>query len=110
MAILDFEAYKLEYLQEGRGSYDENGDFSHTPDVWVCVGRVNAVPAGRNNVIQLPDGSMETFSFTIIIHNPRCREYHYGERLLLKTVFGKEVRELTVKGFSRYQHQCKIFA
>ncbi len=110
MGVLDFNAYRLEYLIEGKGYYDENGDYQPAADKWVCVGRCNAVPAGRLNVINLPDGIKETFSFTIIIHNPRCREFSYGERLRLTTVCGCEQKLLTVKGFARYQHQCKIFA
>ena len=110
MGVLDFNAYKLEYLQEGNGYYDDNGDYHHEEDKWHCVGRCNAVPAGRNNVINLPDGIKETFSFTIIIHNPRCREFKYGDRIRLTTVFGCEKIPLTVKGFARYQLQCKIFA
>ena len=109
MSILDFEAYELEYLQEGNGHYDENGDYHLGEDTWVHVGKVNAVPAGGMRVIALPDGQMETYSFTIIIHNPRCREFKYGEKLRLTTVFGKEQLILTVKGFARYQLQCKIY-
>ena len=110
MGVLDFNAYSLEYLQEGAGYYDDNGDYHPGEDIWVSIGRCNAVPAGRNNVINLPDGMKVTFSFTIILHNPRSREFRYGERLRLTTVFGNEQIDLTVKGFARYQHQCKIFA
>ena len=110
MAILDFEAYNLELLEEGTGYYDENGDYHFAESQWINIGKCNAVPAGRNNVINLPDGSMETFSFTIHLHDPRSREFKYGERIRLTTVFGSEQIGLVVKGFARYQHQCKIFA
>lgn len=109
MAVLDFEAYELEYLCEGKAEYDENGDLYKAQDKWVYLGRCNAVPAGSNNVIQLPDGRAVTFSFTINAHCPCSYEFKYGERLRLTTVFGKETKELTVKGFARYQHQIKIF-
>lgn len=111
MGVLDFEAYKLEYLQEGTsGYYDNDGNYHRGTEKWISVGRCNATPAGINNIIRLPDGQKESFSFTIIIHNPRSREYMYGERLRLTTVFGCETIDLTVKGFARYQHFCKIFA
>ena len=109
MAILGFKEYRLEYLQEGVGHYDENGIYHLGQDIWVSVGRCDAVPAGRNNIIQLPDGSTESFSFTIGNLNPRGREFKYGERIRL-TVLGQEHINLTVKGFARYQHQCKIWA
>ena len=112
MAVLDFNAYELEYLIEGQGYYDENGDYHAGVSEWVCYGRCNAVPAGRNNVIGLPneDGKKVTFSFTIILHNPVSREFKYGEKIRLKTIKGMETIELTVKGFARYQHQCKVYA
>jgi len=110
MGILDFEAYSLEYLQEGVGYYDANGDYNPGEEKWVCAGRCNAVPAGARNIINLPDGQAETFSFNIHIHDPRCREFQYGERIRLTTPFGMEKISLTVKHFARYQHQCKIYA
>lgn len=110
MAVLDFEAYKLEYFVEGEGFYDDNGDYHGEEGTWVSFGECNAVPAGRNNIVVLPDGRQETFSFTIHIHDPKGREFKYGEKLRLTTVFGKETIDLTVKGFARYQHQCKVYA
>lgn len=113
MSVLDFEAYVLEYYVEGQGDgYDENGDYTPAEGKWVRFGRCNAVPAGRNNVIGLPnqDGKQITFSFTIILHNPMAKEFAYGDRIRLTTVNGKEKKELTVKGFARYQWQCKIYA
>lgn len=110
MGILDFDAYSLEYLQEGEGYYDDDGRYHKAEDIWVSLGRCNAVPGGINSVIVLPDGQKEKFSFQIILHNPRCREFKYGETIRLTTVFGSEVHELSVKGFARYQHQAKIWA
>ena len=112
MPVLDYNAYELELFDEGRHYYDDNGDLVRESGGWRRIGRCNAVPAGRNNVINLPneDGKAVSFSFTIILHNPDSREFQFGERIRLKTVHSKEVRELTVKGFARYQHQCKIYA
>ena len=110
MGVLDFEAYELEYLSQNGGRYNASGDYVKGSDEWVNVGRCNAVPAGRNNVIGIPDGQTTTFSFTIILHDPNSREYKYGERLRLKTINGSETIDLTVKGFARYQYQCKIYA
>lgn len=110
MSILDFEAYGLEYLKRGEGYYDNNGDYHIGNDEWISVGRCDAVPAGSRNIVNLPDGQMETFSFVIHIHNPKSREFKYGESIRLTTPFGCEQHTLTVKHFARYQHQCKIYA
>ena len=113
MPILDFEAYKLSYYVESEGHYDEeDGHYEAAEGRWVCCGRCNAVPAGRNNLIGLPDGDgrQVMFSYTIILHNPASREFMYGEKIRLTTIRGMETKELTVKGFARYQHQCKIYA
>ena len=108
MSVLDFKGYSLEYFQEGVGSYDENGDYQKDAGVWVSVGKCDAVPAGRNNVIQLPDGTKIAYSFTIYLSS-KVREFHYGERLRLK-ILGRETKELKVVGFARYQHQSKVWA
>ena len=112
MAILDFNAYNLEYYAEAQGDYDEEGDYVGAGGEWIEWGRCNAVPAGRNNLITLPDkdGQQTTFSFTIILHDPKAREFVFGERIRLTTIGGMETHELTVKGFARYQHQCKVYA
>ena len=110
MGVLDFNAYSLEYFVEGVGSYDNDGDYHPAEGEWVKYGRCNAVPAGGNRLITLPDGQQEAFSFTIILHEPLSREFKYGERLRLTTVNGMETIELVVKGFARYQYQCKIYA
>ena len=110
MSVLDFNAYRLEYLTNKEGWYDDDGDYHPSMEEWVCMGRCNAVPSGVNNVITLPDGRMERFSFTITLHDPCAREFAYGEKLRLTTIKGMEQRELTVKGFARYQHQCKVYA
>lgn len=110
MGVLDFNAYRLEYLHRGSGYYDEHGDYHPGNEIWVSVGCCNAVPAGRSNVINLPDGAKETFSFVIILHTSRSREFKYGENIRLTTINGMEKIDLVVKGFARYQHQCKVYA
>jgi len=109
MGILSMKAYFLEYLRETSGYYDEHGDYVQGSHEWVDLGKCDAVPAGRNNTIQLPDGVTDTFSFTISNLPRNCREFHKGERIRL-TALGREKIELEVKGFARYQLQCKIWA
>lgn len=110
MPNISFTAYSLEYFIEGKGYYDDNGDYHKQEGVWKKVGRCNAVPSGHDNVITLPDGHTETFSFMICVKNPRLREFKYGEKLRLTTVSGMEKKILTVRGFARYQLHCDIYA
>ncbi len=110
MAILDFEPYRLNYLVEEEGYYDANGDYHNGEKHWECIGRCNAQQSGGYQVITLPDGSDERYSFTIWVHNTFLREFKRGEKIRLITVHGCERIELTVKGFSRHQTHCKIYA
>lgn len=110
MGILDFEAYWLEYLQETtEGYYDDNGDYQPGEEQWQTFGRVNAAPPSGPNRITLPDGHQDTFSFSIHIHNPRCREFYCGEKIRLTNPYGEKFN-LTVKGFARHQTTCIIKA
>ena len=110
MGVLNFEAYWLEYTQKvSEGFYDENGDYAPGDEVWVPLGRVNAAPPSGPNIINLPDGHTDTFSYTIHIHNPRCRDFHHGDKIRITDPYG-EKRTLTVKGFARHQNKCIITA
>lgn len=100
--------YTLEYQKVTKGTYDIKGDYQNGSSEWVSIGKCDAVPAGRNNVIQLPDGKTETFSYVIRSLSPECREFKYGEKLRLS--FGGQIIYLSVKGFARYQLQSKIWA
>jgi len=110
MGVLDFTAYELHRLKEAEGYYDDDGIYHDAEDKWICMGKCNAQQSGGYRVIGLPDGSTETYSFTIIVHNPHCREFKYGERIKLTTMRGREEVPLTVKGFSRHYNFCKIYA
>ena len=108
MGILDFEAYELQYLQETKkGFYDDNGDYQPGEEQWQPFGRVNAQPITGPASVNIPDGHTDKFSFSIHIHNPRCREFRHGEKIRLTNPFGEEYL-LTVKGFARHQNKCII--
>lgn len=110
MPTINFAAYHLEYYEEKKGYYDDNGDYHKAEGIWRRVGQCNAVPAGQKNIITLPDGKEERYSFMVCVKNPRLREFQYGEKIRLTTVGGKEKIILTVRGFARYQLHCDIYA
>ena len=110
MGVLNFEAYWLEYSQEtSEGYYDDNGDYQPGEEEWLSYGKVNAQPMTGPTPITLPDGHTDTFSFTIHIHNPRCMDFHHGQKIRLTTPYGNKF-VLTVKGIARHQTKYIIQA
>lgn len=108
MPILDFRAYRLERYIEGSVSYNADGDAVTKEGEWKYVCRCNAVPAGQMRQIPLPDGQLETYSYTLNLPVD-VEEFKYGERIRL-SFQDYPAQVLTVKGFHRYQHQCKLWA
>lgn len=111
MPILDMKPHVLEVLTVTGEYEDENGDFHEGKEEWMELGECDAVPAGPANQITLPDGIVLQYSY--VIYLPKyTREFHTGERVRV-CFFGKrcvsERKEFSVKGFHRYQHQCKMW-
>ena len=112
MAVLDLAAHTLEYLVNANGYVDEEtGDYIKGSSTWVeNYAKCDLVPAGKANTITLPDGQVEPYSYTIYNLPRDCREFAYGEKIRIKMSGNQnDVREFSVKGFHRYQLQCKIW-
>ena len=113
MAVLDLSAHVLEYLEAVSEGHNDRttGDWVAGTEQWVTdYCKCDIVPAGQANTIPIPDGQVETYSYTIYGLPSSCRDFKYGDRIRVK-MFGSndDVREFTVKGFHRYQMQCKIW-
>lgn len=109
MAVLNFAAHVLDYKEETQGYEDENGDWHQGKEEWVvnyCM--CDIVPAGKANVITIPDGTTQNYSHTIYNLPRTCREFKYGDTIRIK-FYGKEERVFKVLGFHRYQLQSKIW-
>lgn len=109
MAVLNFAAHTIDYLHVTDGFEDDNGDYVQGSEEWVenyC--KCDIVPAGKANVITIPDGSAKNYSYTIYNLPRACRDFEYGDKIRVK-LFGNEVKEFVVLGFHRYQLQCKIW-
>ena len=109
MSVLDFSPHVLDYLVRGKGYTNEDGDFIMDSDTWVedyC--KCDVVPAGKANTITTIDGQVEPYSYTIYNLPRYCRKFKYGDKVRIK-FFGCEKKEFTVKGFHRYQLQCKMW-
>jgi hypothetical protein len=113
MAVLNRTAHIFEYLSAKSEGYRDRatGDWVDGKEEWVTnYCKCDIVPAGKANQITIPDGQVETYSYTIYSLPKSCREFKYGDKIRIK-FFGSEddVKEFTVKGFHRYQMQCKIW-
>ena len=109
MAVLDFVAHTLDYMHVTEGYEDENGDWHKGTKEWVenyC--KCDIVPAGKANIITIPDGTTQNYSYAIYNLPRTCRKFEYGDTIRIK-LYGQEEREFKVLGFHRYQLQCKIW-
>lgn len=108
MAVLDFRSSYFDYLIEGLAVKDEDGFITKGEPTWVNKYMTcNIVPAGQANQITMPDGTVETYSYTIHA-STRCRDFKYGDKIRIH-VLGGEGEIKSVKGFHRYQLQTKIW-
>lgn len=109
MSLLDFHASKLYRQTKAEGYVDENGDYHPAESSWKFECSCDVVPTGEANKIAIPDGQVETYSYTIY-NIPVCtKKFKYGDFIKL-VLLGGETATLKVKGFHRYQYQCKIWA
>ena len=111
MPILKMKPHILEVLAITDGYEDENGDYHEGHEEWVKLCKCDAVPAGAAREITLPDGTVLQYSYTIYLPKNTC-EFHTGAKVRVN-FFGngtlQEKKEFSVKGFHRYQHQCKMW-
>lgn len=110
MAVLNFKPHTLEYEVKEGGHVDKTtGDYIKGSSKWLPYCRCDAVPNGKANTITIPDGSVQTYSYTISNLPKDCREFKYGDKIRISFYNGSETKEFTVLGFHRYQLQCKIW-
>lgn len=107
MAVLILKPHKLQYLIVEAGYEDANGDYHEGNSSWSEAIECDAVPAsGSANEIQFEDGMVRKYSFTCYL-NPNSRNFKIGERIRLYR--NNFYHEYEVKGFQRYQLQCKLW-
>lgn len=109
MGVLNFAAHTLDYKIVKQGYEDEKGDWHKGDEKWVedyC--RCDIVPAGKANVITIPDGTTQNYSYTIYNLPRTCRKFEYGDTIRIK-LYGQDSMEFKVLGFHRYQLQCKVW-
>lgn len=109
MGLLSFHASKLYRQVRVDGFTDDNGDYHPGKTEWEFCCDCDVVPAGEANKIVIPDGSMDYYSYTVYNLPVGIRKFEYGDFIRLILLDGEEVI-IKVKGFHRYQLQCKLWA
>lgn len=109
MAVMNFAAHTLSYKEVEPGHEDKNGDWVQGSERWVedyC--KCDIVPAGKANVITLPDGSVQSYTYSIYNLPKTCKNFEYGDTIKL-SFYGRDEKVFKVLGFHRYQLQCKMW-
>ena len=108
MSILSMKPHKLFTSYITDGYEDENGYYHEGTEEWSEYMKCDIVPAsGKKDVITYEDGREQAYQYTLYLDTD-CRDFVYGERVKM-LYFGKETTVYKVLGFSRFQHQCKIY-
>lgn len=106
MAVLVMKKHRLSYLCQTDGYEDENGDYHEGTSEWRGYIPCNAVPAGKAAERTFEDGKVRAYSYTVNLNIDF--DLKIGDRVQIEFGDGK-VRQFGVKGFHRYQLQCKIW-
>ena len=91
-----------------KGYVDANGNKHPGTTTYDKYMKCDVVPAGQSNEKDFGDGILQTYTYTIYVYDKKCKDFELGEKIkFLKD--GVLSKEFLVKGFHRYQHQCKIW-
>ena len=108
MAVLNKNPHRLQYLVSTISGYDDdNGDYHLGEEHWEGDIPCDAVPSGKAEEKVFEDGVLRIYSYTVYLPY-NCRTFTIGDRVKISLLGGIE-REFNVKGFHRYQLQCKIW-
>lgn len=112
MSVLDihhdfFKPHTIAYLVASDGYEDDNGDYHPGESTYEGCIPCDAVPAGKAETREFEDGKVKAYTYTVYLPHG-CRTFTIGERVRI-TLLGGVQREFEVKGFHRYQLQCKLW-
>ena len=114
MGVFRVKPHMLYLLAREAGEVDDAGDYTEGAASEMAVGACAAVPAGAANEVTLPDGTVDTYSYTLYL-DPFVHELAHGDTVRIDLFAadgsgeGGSGRVYKVKGFHRYQHQCKVW-
>lgn len=108
MSVLNLKPHRLSYLVVSNGYEDENGDYHEGESRWEGVIPCDAVPSsGQASERQFEDGVSRAYSYVVYMGTD-VKHFCVGEKVRITFLGGIE-REFDVKGFQRYQLQCKLW-
>lgn len=107
MAVVNTKPHSLQYLVTTQGYEDEDGYYQEGESHWEGNIPCDAVPAGKAESKEFEDGVIRSYTYTVVLP-ASCRTFTVGDRVKITHLGGIE-REYEVKGFQRYQLQCKIW-
>lgn len=107
MSVLTIKPCRLEYGVLQEVELDAEGDFLPPSVEWYDGGHCDVV-AGETNQRSFDNGITDYAQFVIYLPTA-SRDYQPGD-LIRVTMINGETKELRVKGFRRYQLQCKLWA
>ena len=108
MPVLELMPHYLQVLNCRCGKEDGNGDFVPAEESWGAIVSCDAVPSGKADEKVFEDGVSRKYSYTVYLP-AYCRDLKVGERVRLFLPPSPCPSEFTVKGFHRWQHQCKAW-
>lgn len=108
MSVLRLKPHILQYKVITEGYEDENGDYHEGREYWEGNIRCDAVPvSGKSNDIRFEDGTARKYTHEVVL-DANVRDFRLGETVRIH-MLGGICREFDVKGFQRWQLQCKIW-
>ena len=107
MAVIKRNSYRLQSLVAVPGYKDENGNEHAGSAEWKGSMPCDDVPRGKEEEREFEDGVVRSYSYTVCLPS-NCQTFAIGDRVKISLLGGIE-REFEVKGYHRYQLQCKIW-
>lgn len=107
MSVVNFKPHNLQYLVATPGYDDENGNYHEGEKHWEGNIPCDAVPNGKAEERTFEDGVVRKYSYTVYLPS-NSKSFVIGDRVRIVLLGGIE-REFEVKGFHRYQKQCKLW-
>ena len=108
MAVLNMSPCILCTSVTTGGYVDANGNKHPGVTTYSDYIKCDVVPAGQASQRDFGDGVLQTYSYTIYVYDKHCRDFALGEKIKFRKN-GNLSGGFIVKGFHRYQHQCKIW-
>ena len=109
MAVLKLKPHTLQYQEVQQGYELENGDYVEGSKDWVsgCI-QCDAVPlSGKATEVKFEDGTVKVCSYVVYL-DKNVRDFNLGELVKIR-LLGGNIKVGRVKGFVRYQMQCKLW-